>query len=57
MRDAGSNAWRYGRCDDPGNPEFFGLAWGVCIGAGFTIMWSDRPERALFGVRLLSERT
>jgi hypothetical protein len=27
-----------GRCDAPGNPEFFAFAFGVCIGAGFTIM-------------------
>jgi hypothetical protein len=47
----------HGRCEAPGRPEFFGFAFGVCIGAGFTFMWSDRPGRALFGVRPLSERT
>src|SRR5690242_1695513 len=38
-------------------PEFFGLALGVCAGAGLTIMLSSRDGRAPFGVSPLSERT
>jgi hypothetical protein len=49
--------YRQGRCADPGSPLFFAFAFGVCDGAGFTIMWSSRFGRALFGVSPLSERT
>lgn len=38
--DEGSKAecMAQGRCEAPGRPEFFAFAFGVCIGAGFTIM-------------------